>query len=125
MKKFILPAFVAVVFLSSFAAAPKVSEGTAVRQAAELALERAVGEGVVTERQKMRFLESGILEEATQTLFSTNFDVAAAVDKAAEKAVEKGYFKSKKQAKRVMRQSIEQARKSESFWQRLYRLMGI
>lgn len=124
MKKFILPAFVAVVFLSSFAAAPKVSDGTAVRQAAELALERAVGEGVVTERQKTRFLESGILEEATQTLFSTNFDVAA-VDKAAEKAVEKGYFKSKKQAKRVMRQSIEQARKSESFWQRLYRLMGI
>lgn len=125
MKKIGLTAIVAVVLLSSFAAAPKVCDGTVVREAATLALDRAVSEGAMTERQKTRFLDSGILEEATQTLLATNFDVAAAVDKAAEKAVEKGYFKSKKQAKRVLRQSIERARKSESFWQKMYRAMGI
>lgn len=125
MKKFILSAIVAVTLLSSFAAAPEKSKVTAAHEAAALVLDKAVREGVISERQKSRFLESGIIEETAQTLISTDFNVAAAVDKATEKAVEKGYFKSKKQAKRTLRQTVEQARKSEDLWQKVYRMMGI
>lgn len=125
MKKFVLSAIVAVALLSSFAAAPERSKATAAREAAALVLDKAVREGVISERQKSRFLESGIIEETAQTLVSTDFDVAAAVDKGTEKAVEKGYFKSKKQAKHALRQTMEQARKSEDLWQKVYRMMGI
>lgn len=125
MKKYIISAVVAVLVLSSFAASPEKKEQTVVREAAELALNRAVSEGLITSSEEERFLRSGILEEATNTLIATHFDVAAAVDKAAERAVEEGYFKNKKQAKRTLRQAIEKVRKSESFWEKAYRMMGI
>lgn len=125
MKKYIISAVAAVLILSSFAASPEKNEQTVVREAAELVLDKAVNEGAITSGEEQRFLQSGILEEATNTLMSTHFDVAAAVDKASEKAVEEGYFKNKQQAKHALRQTIEYVRSSESFWQKAYLMMGI
>lgn len=125
MKKYILVAVFSLVMQASFAASPVTKEQAVAREATGLVLNKAVREGVITEKEKQRFLQSGIIEEATQTLIDTNFNVAVAVDKAADKAVREGYFRDKQQAKRTLRQAIEQARKSKGFWQKLYNALGI
>lgn len=125
MKKYILVAVFCLVMQASFAASPVTKEQAVAREATGLVLNKAVREGVITEKEKQRFLQSGIIEEATQTLIDTNFNVAVAVDKAADKAVREGYFRDKQQAKRTLRQAIEQARKSKGFWRKLYNALGI
>lgn len=54
MKKYIISAVVAVLVLSSFAASPEKKEQTVVREAAELALDRAVSEGLITSSEEER-----------------------------------------------------------------------
>ncbi len=89
------------------------------------AMDKAVENGLASERLKNDVQESKIIEKAYQAFRDSGCDPAAAVDKAAEVAVEQGWVRSKSDAKRQLRNAIEKARKDESLINKIYKTLGI
>lgn len=115
---------------TEFAAESEATEETSaeaelVGSIANGAMDKAVENGLASEKLKSSVQDSKIIEKAYQAFRDNNYDPAAAVDKAAEVAVEQGWAKSKSDAKRQLRGAIEKARKDETLINKIYNALGI
>jgi len=91
----------------------------------EKSLDQAIAEKVITPTERDQIVESGVINVAYETFFSTQGDTQATVNAVADKLVELGYFKSRAQAKAVARKTLDQIRHDDSLCRKAYSILGL
>lgn len=92
------------------------------------ALDKAQADGNISTQKRKQIdsvLATGIVDEVLEAWTESGYKTSVAVDKAAEVSVREGWFKNKQTAKKYFRSSIEQARKDDKLFERIYQTMGI
>lgn len=81
--------------------------------------------GFIGEREAAILEETDAIQQCVDAFVASGYDPSAVVDKLAEISVEKGYYTSTGAAKKGIRRGLEEARKSEANWTKLYAILGL
>lgn len=88
-------------------------------------IQLAVDNHFISASEAQILKDNNAIKQCADAFFSNGCDPAAAVDKLAEIAVSSGKFKTKAEAKAAMKKTSEAARKKESNWTKLYKMLGL
>lgn len=111
--------------LMSFSSSNPGSEFPIPRPAEEKLINMAVSHGAISQKEGTFLTENHAIQQCVDAFVSSGYKPSAAVDKLAELGVSSGNFKTKDEAKQEIKKTVEKARKKESNWSKLYRLLGL
>lgn len=111
--------------LMSFSSNIPESKFPIPKSAEEKLINIAVSHGAISEQEGVFLVENHAIQQCVDAFVNSGYEPSAAVDKLAELGVSSGEFKTKDETKQEIKKTVEKARKKESNWSKLYRLLGL